>query len=54
MTETVFADMMSTAQAARQQAAERSVTSDPFVQALVKDFGAHVVPGSIRPGHAAL
>ena len=42
------------AQAARQQAAERSVTSDPFVQALVKDFGAHVVPGSIRPGHAAL
>ena len=42
------------AQAARQQAAEHSVTSDPFVQALVKDFGAHVVPGSIRPGHAAL
>jgi DNA polymerase-3 subunit gamma/tau len=42
------------AQAARQQAAEHSVTIDPFVQALVKDFGAHVVPGSIRPGHAAL
>ena len=42
------------AQAARQRAAEHSVTSDPFVQALVKDFGAHVVPGSIRPGHAAL
>jgi len=42
------------AQAARQQAAEHSVTCDPFVQALVKDFGAHVVPGSIRPGHAAL
>ncbi len=42
------------AQAARQQAAEHSVTSDPFVQALVKDFGAHVVPGSIRPGHTAL
>jgi DNA polymerase-3 subunit gamma/tau len=42
------------AQAARQQAAEHSVTIDPFVQALVKDFGAHVVPGSVRPGHAAL
>jgi len=42
------------AQAARQQAAEHSVTIDPFVQALVKDFGAHVVPGSIRPGHASL
>ena len=42
------------AQAARQQAAEHSVTIDPFVQALVKDFGAHVVPGSIRPSHAAL
>ena len=42
------------AQAARQQAAELSVTIDPFVQALVKDFGAQVVPGSIRPGHAAM
>jgi DNA polymerase-3 subunit gamma/tau len=41
-------------QAARQKAAEHSVTIDPFVQALVNDFGAHVVPGSIRPGHAAL
>ena len=41
------------AQAARQQAAEHSVTIDPFVQALLKDFGAHVVPGSIRPGHAS-
>ncbi len=42
------------AQAARQQAAEHSVTIDPFVQALMKDFGAQVVPGSIRPGHAAM
>jgi hypothetical protein len=24
------------------------------VQALMRDFGAQVVPGSIRPGHAAL
>jgi len=42
------------AQAARQRAAEHSVTVDPFVQALMRDFGAQVVPGSIRPGHAAL
>ena len=42
------------AQTARQQAAEHSVTIDPFVQALMKDFGAHVVLGSIRPGHASL
>jgi DNA polymerase-3 subunit gamma/tau len=42
------------AQAARQRAAEQSVSVDPFVQALMKDFGAQVVPGSIRPGHAAL
>ena len=42
------------AQAARQQAAEKSVKVDPFVQALVKDFGAQVVPGSIRPGHVSL
>ena len=42
------------AQVALQQAAERSVTTDPFVQALMQDFGAQVVPGSIRPGHASL
>jgi DNA polymerase III subunit gamma/tau len=35
--------------AARQQAAEDAVAVDPFVQALVSDFGARVVPGSIRP-----
>ncbi|PHY07357.1 MAG: DNA polymerase III, subunit gamma and tau [Alcaligenaceae bacterium] len=40
-------------QAARQQAAEQAVKLDPFVLALVKDFGAQVVPGSIRPGHAS-
>jgi DNA polymerase-3 subunit gamma/tau len=37
------------AQVLRQELAERSVQNDPFVQALVKDFGAQVVPGSIRP-----
>ncbi|WMD20646.1 DNA polymerase III subunit gamma/tau [Achromobacter seleniivolatilans] len=34
--------------AARQQAAEDAVAIDPFVQALVADFGGRVVPGSIR------
>jgi len=37
------------AQIVRQELAEQSVQNDPFVQALVKDFGAQVVPGSIRP-----
>ena len=35
--------------AARQQAAEDATTADPFVQALISNFGARVVPGSIRP-----
>lgn len=34
--------------AARQQAAEDAVAADPFVQALINDFGGHVVPGSVR------
>ena len=38
------------AQQARQQAAEVEIGQDPFVQALIQDFGARVVPGSIRPG----
>jgi DNA polymerase-3 subunit gamma/tau len=33
--------------AARQKEAEQAVASDPFVQALISDFGAHVVQGSI-------
>ncbi len=37
------------AQVVRQELAEQSVQNDPFIQALVKDFGAQVVPGSIRP-----
>ncbi|MGN6580761.1 MAG: DNA polymerase III subunit gamma/tau [Bordetella sp.] len=35
--------------AARQQAAEDATAADPFVQALISNFGARVVPGSIRP-----
>ncbi|MBC2770403.1 DNA polymerase III subunit gamma/tau [Pusillimonas minor] len=35
--------------AARQRDAEAAVDVDPLVQALVTDFGARVIPGSIRP-----
>ena len=41
------------AQQALQQAAELDVENDPFVQALVNDFGGRVVPGSIRPSPVA-
>ncbi|ARP80511.1 DNA polymerase III subunit gamma/tau [Bordetella genomosp. 8] len=34
--------------AERQKAAEAAVDADPFVQALLSDFGGQVVPGSIR------
>jgi DNA polymerase-3 subunit gamma/tau len=33
----------------RQQAAEKSIASDPHVQALREAFGAEVEPGSVRP-----
>jgi DNA polymerase-3 subunit gamma/tau len=36
-------------QAARQQAAESTMQSDPFVQTLMREFGATIVPGSIKP-----
>jgi len=34
---------------ARLQTAETAVATDPFVQALVQDFGGTIVPGSIQP-----
>ena len=37
------------AAAERQQAAEDIVRNDPFVQSMVRDFGARIVPGSIQP-----
>ena len=37
------------ARAERQRDAEREIGSDPFVQQLIRDFGASIVPGSIRP-----
>ncbi|HWK60718.1 MAG TPA: DNA polymerase III subunit gamma/tau [Eoetvoesiella sp.] len=36
-------------QARRQHEAEQAVQVDPFVQTLISDFGAVVVPGSVRP-----
>ncbi|WP_321815840.1 MULTISPECIES: DNA polymerase III subunit gamma/tau [unclassified Paraburkholderia] len=35
--------------AERQRDAERDIGTDPFVQQLIRDFGASIVPGSIRP-----
>ena len=37
------------ASAERQQAAERIIHSNPMVQSWLRDFGAKIVPGSIRP-----
>jgi len=36
------------AAAARRQRAEQSAQSDPFVQTLMRDFGAQLVPGSVQ------
>ncbi len=36
-------------QAERQRVAERTMQDDPFVQTLMREFGATIVPGSIRP-----
>ncbi len=37
------------ARAQRQREAEREIGADPFVQALIREFGASIVPGSVRP-----
>jgi len=42
------------ARASRQQAAENAISDDPFVQALINDFGGSVVPGSVQPAGQAL
>ena len=36
-------------QAERQREAEETIQSDPFVQTLMREFGATIVPGSIKP-----
>ena len=37
------------AQAERQRNAEQMIQNDPFVQDMIRDWGARIVPGSIRP-----
>jgi DNA polymerase-3 subunit gamma/tau len=37
------------AAAERQQQAEEIILNDPFVQTMMRDFGAKIVPGSIKP-----
>jgi DNA polymerase III subunit gamma/tau len=40
---------LAAAQAEQQRAAEEIIHNDPFVQAMMRDFGARIVPGSIKP-----
>ena len=35
--------------AEKQLAAEKIIFDDPFVQSMMRDFGAKIVPGSIKP-----
>jgi DNA polymerase-3 subunit gamma/tau len=35
--------------AQRQREAEREIGADPFVQSLIREFGASIVPGTVRP-----
>jgi DNA polymerase III subunit gamma/tau len=42
------------ARAQRQQEAEQEITQNPFVQSLIRDFGASIVQGSIKPLASAL
>jgi DNA polymerase III subunit gamma/tau len=39
--------------AERQRVAEETIQSDPFVQDMIRDWGAKIVPGSIKPIPAA-
>jgi DNA polymerase III subunit gamma/tau len=39
------------AAAEKQRAAEEVILADPFVQDMMRDFGAKIVPGSIKPVH---
>ncbi|MEO7392214.1 MAG: DNA polymerase III subunit gamma/tau C-terminal domain-containing protein, partial [Ramlibacter sp.] len=42
---------IATAAAERQRAAEEIIHNDPFVQSMMREFGAKIVPGSIKPTH---
>ena len=43
------AERRAAARRARQAAAEAAILSDPFVQAMMHEYGATIVPGSIQP-----
>jgi DNA polymerase-3 subunit gamma/tau len=43
------ADAAAREHSTRQSAAERAMGEDPAVQALIRDFGAHIVPASVKP-----
>jgi len=43
------AKRLAVAAAAKMVAAEELIQNDPLVQAMVRDFGARIVPGSIQP-----
>jgi DNA polymerase-3 subunit gamma/tau len=49
VTGTTVASTRRVEQAARQADAQAIIDADPFVQAVVRDFGATIVPGSIKP-----
>ena len=40
---------LSAAQTERQRQAEEVIAADPFVQDMVRQWGARIVPGSVRP-----
>ncbi|WP_211463280.1 DNA polymerase III subunit gamma/tau [Collimonas silvisoli] len=40
---------MLAAQAERQRLAEQTAQNDPFIQSMMREFGASIVPGSIKP-----
>jgi DNA polymerase III subunit gamma/tau len=40
---------IASATAERQLAAEKTIFEDPFVQSMMRDFGAKIVPGTIKP-----
>jgi len=43
------AKRLAAAAAARLRAAEQALLDDPFVQAMQRDFGGKIVPGSVQP-----
>ena len=47
------ADASERERAARQRSAEQAINADSFVQAAIRDFGAHVIPGSVKSAASA-